>query len=513
MKNYELNLFYTSDVHGSLIPDNFGTFQKDLKGLSRLKTFLDRQTSDYLLFDNGDILQGSPLMNYWLLAERSKVSPANLVMNHLGYDYATLGNHDFNYGEDILASYVNHSNAKILCANVNRKDGRHAFTPYDIKILANGIKIGIIGAITQAVPNWEKPENIKDLVFKDAFESVKKYVELLRPVVDCLIVLYHGGIERDMKTGVPLGRKSSENKGYQMAMELPIDILLTGHQHAPKCGMVNHCLVLQTSHSAFDFGSVHLEFTESDGGWNLYSKTGEIVPMAFESDIETEKLIEKLITKTNIYLDQVLVTTDGESLLIGDAFEARKNNHPLFKIVNDAQLWISKAMISGASLPNQITGLNHQISMRDLESTFIYPNTLFVIEVTGKSLKAALEKGAEYFEKVDGRITLSPQYAHPKLEHYNYDIYAGIDYSINVSKPKGERIFDLKYQDKLISDQDVFTLALNNYRAIGGGDYGMYRNQKILKEINMTTAEIVIEYFKEHPHLSVEKLHNPSITL
>jgi len=512
MITYELNLFYTSDIHGSLVPDNFGTFQKDPKGLSRLKTFLDRQTSDYLLFDNGDILQGSPLMNYWLQAERHLKSPANLVMNHLEYDYATLGNHDFNYGEEILNHYVNHSNAKIVCANVYRKDFRHAFAPYEIKILPNGIKIGILGAITQAVPNWEKPENIKNFVFEDAFETVKKYAEQLRPLVDCLIVLYHGGIERDMKTGVPLGRKSSENKGYQMASELPIDILLTGHQHAPKNGMIHQCLVLQTSHSAFDFGSVHLKFAEKGGKWNLMDKSGEIVPMAFDSDIETEKLVEKLIVKTNKYLDQVLVTTDGESLLIGDAFEARKNNHPLFKIVNDAQLWISGAMISGASLPNQITGLNHQISMRDLESTFIYPNTLFVIEVTGKSLKAALEKCAEYFEVVENRITLSPLYAHPKLEHYNYDIYAGIDYSINVSKPKGERIIDLKYQDKPVSDQDIFTLALNNYRAIGGGDYGMYKDQKILKEINLTTAEIVIEYFKEHPHLSVEKLHNPKIT-
>ncbi len=511
MNNYSFSIFYTSDVHGSLTPDNFGSGNLDLKGLSRLNTFLKSQSDNYLLLDNGDILQGSPVMNYWLANEPHTTSPVNLVMNHLGYDFVTLGNHDFNYGEDILLKYIHDSKSKVLSANILRKNGSHAFAPHHIIKLKNGIRIGIIGAVTQAIPQWEKPDNIRNFDFTDAYDAIRKQVEIIRSQVDCIVVLYHGGIEKDLLTGLPLGRKSSENRGYQIASELPIDVLLTGHQHSQKNGFIKNCLVLQTSHSAYDFGAINLEFSFDGNEWRLNKKTGRIIPMTFFSDLETENLISKVIEKTNQFLDQILVTTDGESLLIEDSFIARLNNHPLFKIVNDSQLWISKAMISAASLPNQITGLNHRISMRDLESTFIYPNSLFVIEINGKCLKMALEKTAEYFSILNDNISVNPSYLHPKLEHYNYDIYAGIDYEIHVSSPIGQRIKNLRYKNNDVSDTQTFTLALNNYRAIGGGDYLMYRDQKIIKEINMTTSEIVIEYFKEHPRLIIKHENNPLI--
>lgn len=510
MKDYKFRILYTSDVHGSLIPDNFSTMSKDQKGLSRLKTYIETINNDYLLLDNGDILQGSPLMNYWLANETHSITPTSQVMNHLGYHYSTLGNHDFNYGKRILDKYIKESNQEFLCCNVFYKNEYYC-KPYAIKTLENGIKIGIIGAVTQAVPNWEKPNNITHFKFLDAFESIKAIVNEIRDKIDCLIVLYHGGIERDIKTGVPLGRKSSENEGYKIANELPIDILLTGHQHNETEGVINNTLVLQTTHSAYNFGEINITFENVNNQWNIKDKTGNIIKMNYESDILTEKMLEILVDDTNKYLDQILVTTDGESLLIDNPFEARLNNHPLFKIVNEAQKWISGVSISAASLPNHIPGLKHLISMRDLESTFVYPNTLFVIEVTGKTLKMALEKAACYFALKDGIIVVDPLFVHPKVEHYNYDIYSGIDYIIDISLPPFNRLVSATYQGETINDNQIYQVVLNNYRAIGGGDYLMYRDQKIIKEINMTTAEIVIEYFKNHPHLLIEKENNPTI--
>lgn len=510
MKNYTLNIIYTSDVHGSLVPVNFGLNKKDFKGLSRLKTYIDSLDGEFLLLDNGDILQGSPLMNYWLTNEKDSQTPTSIMMNHLGYHYSTLGNHDFNYGKKILDKYIKESNHDFICCNVLYMNKNYC-KPYEIINLNNEIKIGIIGAVTQAVPNWEKPSNISHFKFLDAFESIKKYVDEIRNLVDCIIVLYHGGIERDIITGIPLGRKSSENEGYKIASELPIDVLLTGHQHNETNGYINNTLVLQTSHSAYDFGEVNLTFEYNNNHWILQDKIGSIKKMIYESDTVSEKLLNKLINNTNNYLDQILVTTAGESLLIDDPFEARLNNHPLFKIVNEAQKWISGVSISAASLPNQIPGLKHLISMRDLESTFVYPNTLFVIEVTGKTLKMALEKTACYYSLNDGKIEVNPLFIYPKIEHYNYDIYSGIDYTIDVTKPPFSRIESAKYQGNEIDDNQLYQVVLNNYRAIGGGDYLMYRNQKVVKEINMTTSEIIIEYFKNHPHLLIEKENNPII--
>ncbi len=511
LKSYTFNIYYTSDVHGAMIPYNFATRGTDQKGLSRLKTFLAGVQEDYLLLDNGDMLQGSPLTNYWLQKESMSMSPPNIIMNELNYDFATLGNHDFNFGEKILWKYVKDLKAKIVSCNIYNKDGTHAFAPYEIKVLPNGIKIGIIGAVTQAIPNWEKPEHIKHFRFEDAFVAIERQVNILRPLVDCIVVLYHGGIERDLLTGNSLGRATSENKGYMIANELNIDVLLTGHQHMPRMGTVKNCLVLQPSHSAYDFGAVELTFEQVNNHWTLKNKSGQIIPMTMASDLKTEQLLESIKQKTDDYLDQVLLTTDGESLLIGDPFEARLKNHPLFKIVNDAQLWISHANLSCASLPNSIPGLNHQITLRDLETTFIYPNTSFVIEINGKTLKSAIERTAEYYIFEEGIIKVNPLYVYPKLEHYNYDIYSGVTYEITVYNPIGHRVTKLEYHGKPVYDDQIFTVVMNNYRAMGGGEYPMYNNSKVVQEITLTTAELVIEYFRNNPHLTVEPLHNPII--
>jgi len=513
VSKYILNIYYTSDVHGAMIPYNFATRGIDLKGLSRLKTFLKDVQNDYLLLDNGDMLQGSPLTNYWIQKESHTLSPPNLIMNDLNYDYATLGNHDFNFGERILWKYVKDLKATVVSCNIFNKDGSHAFSPYEIKVMPNGVRIGIIGAVTQAIPNWEKPEHIKHFQFEDAFEAIKRQVEIIKPLVDCIVVLYHGGIERHLESGQSLGRETSENKGYKIANELDIDVLLTGHQHMPRIGKVKNCLVLQPSHSAYDFGEVQLTFEHRNNQWTLLHSHGRLIPMTAKSDLGIEQLIESLKQKTDFYLDQVLVTADGESLLIGDPFEARLLNHPLFKIVNDAQLWKSKADLSCASLPNSIPGLNHQITLRDLETTFIYPNTSFVIEVTGKSLKSAIERSAEYFLYDGKSISVNPLYVYPKLEHYNYDIYSGIIYELTISNPIGQRVTKLEYHGKPVREDQLFRVVMNNYRAMGGGEYPMFNNSKIVQEINMTTAELVIEYFVKHPKLSVELLHNPTVRI
>jgi 2',3'-cyclic-nucleotide 2'-phosphodiesterase/3'-nucleotidase len=269
--------------------------------------------------------------------------------------------------------------------------------------------------------------------------------------------------------------------------------------------------VLQPTSQAFNFGEVNLEFVKEDDKWHIAKTEGKIIPMSFDSDLLVEELVKDYEEKVNIYLDKVITHIEGESLLIKDEFEARLNNHPLFKLLNDAQLEVSNAMISCSSLPNNIKGLNKNVSIRDIESSFIYPNSLYILEITGKILKAALEKTASYFMYHEGKIVINPSFMNPKVEHYNYDVYANIEYEIDVSKPIGQRITKLIYQNRNVTDNDIFTLAINNYRAIGGGDYGMFDDAKIIKIIDETTVEIVTNYLKRHPNLVIEKLNNPII--
>ena len=503
---HEITLIYTSDVHGSLTPYNFALRGRTSKGLSRLKTFLTGFAGDRIVLDGGDILQGSPLVDQWIKHPARAICPVALVLNRIGYDYVTIGNHEYNYGTDILKAYTDALEATVLCGNVLGPDGKPVYLPYAIKTFENGIRIGIVGAITQAVPGWEKPENISGITFLDAFTVIKENVERIRGQVDAVVVLYHGGIEKDIATGLPVGPKTSENQGYKIAKHSGAQVVLTGHQHRNVADHVDHTCILQVADSASAFGIVTMSFASTESGWHLTGAEAMTRPFAdIPSDPETEALVADLAAETDIVLDEILVDLAGQNLVVGDPFAARRDNHPIFKLVNDAQLWASGAMLSAASLPNEIPGLKTQVTMRDIAATFLYPNSLYVLEIDGVILKAAMEKSAEYFALDDqGRIIINPSHFRPKIEHYNYDVFQGVEYKIDVSRPIGSRISDLRRAGQPVMPDDVFTIALNNYRAGGGGQYVMFKEAKLVKEITKTTADIVIDYLLAHPQIDIE---------
>ncbi|MFH0993356.1 MAG: bifunctional UDP-sugar hydrolase/5'-nucleotidase [bacterium] len=513
MASHNITLIYTSDVHGSLTPYNFALRGRTSKGLSRLKTFVDGFSGDRIVLDGGDILQGSPLIDQWIKHPDRGVCPVALVMNRIGYDYVTIGNHEYNYGLDILKAYTDGLDATVLCANVRGPEGKPVYCGWDIKTFPNGIRIGVVGAITQAVPGWEKPENIRGITFLDAFTVIKEQVERIRDKVDAVVVLYHGGIEKDITTGLPIGPKTSENQGYKIAKHAGADVVLTGHQHRNVADQVDKTCILQVADSASSFGVVTMSFTAEAEGWRLTEAAAMTRPFAdIPSDTATEALVADLAAETDVVLDEVLVDLAGQTLVVGDPFAARRDNHPIFKLVNDAQIWASGAMLSAASLPNEIPGLKTQVTMRDIAATFLYPNSLYVLEIDGAILKAAMEKSAEYFAVDDqNKIVINPSHFRPKIEHYNYDVFAGVAYRIDVSRPIGSRITDLRRDGRPVMPDDVFTIALNNYRAGGGGQYSMFKDAKLVKEITKTTADIVIDFLLAHPQIDIEPLRYPEL--
>ena len=247
MQKKQFKIIYTSDVHGQLTGLNFATNTHASSGLSHLSHYLKTLKSPYLLLDNGDFLQGNVLLDYHRQFESDTDHPVASTMNRLGYAYLTLGNHDFNYGLSYLNQSLSAIDATVLCGNVLDQTGHNLFKSYHIHALDSGIRIGLVGAVTHYIPNWEKPEHIEGLYFINAYEHIKKTVEQIKPLTDLIIVLYHGGFERDLKTHGFIGRPTDENQGYQIAQLPEIDILLTGHQHVPMCvRLPDQRLVLQT---------------------------------------------------------------------------------------------------------------------------------------------------------------------------------------------------------------------------------------------------------------------------
>ena len=177
---------------------------------------------------------------------------------------------------------------------------------------------------------------------------------------------------------------------------------------------------------------------------------------------------------------------------------------PIADFLNRIQLHFSGAMLSSVGLANEIAGFRSEVSTRDIIATYPYPNTLVVCEITGAQLKTVMERSAEYFAyDNEGNVCVSDSFLVPKVEHYNYDYYMGVDFEINPKNPVGSRIVGLSRDGKPVLDEDKFTLCLNNYRYSGAGGYDVYTECPLVKEINVEMVELIMDYFHEYPYIEV----------
>ena len=496
----KFKIIYTSDVHGQLLSTNYVTKQKSMKGLSRFSTFLNKLDGEYICLDNGDFLQGSPLLDYSRTTSSKELEPIVLAMNHIDYNYITIGNHDYNYGSTYLNKVLDQLKPKVLCANIINQKGENIYQQYAIHKTLGGLTVGIIGAVTHYIPNWEKPSNIKDLTFTNAYHTIERLAPIVKKKCDVLVVLYHGGFEKDLDTGSNIGRPTEENQGYLISKLADVDILLSGHQHVPLNKKIDNKIIMQTANLASDFGFIEIDYSFQNNKSIIKRIDSKLMPMSYLEDKAFCSLLETAEQKTQLWLDQVIGKTNM-SLIIKDSFKDRCYKHPMFQLINNLQLEVSNAQISAASLPNECPGFSKTITRREVAANFIYPNTLVKLKITGKTLKLALEKTAEYFKLENGILAVSDHFIYPKVEHYNYDIYDGIDYKIKVSNPFGKRIEDLEFQGSSIKGTDEFTLVLNNYRAIGGGDYDMFKGATVLAEYDVSLLELATSLIEKDNEL------------
>lgn len=457
----KLNIIYTSDVHGQLTSAHYPSKTHKSMGLVRLKALLETFDANTLLLDNGDFLQGSVLLDYHRLHAPKETHPWVLAHQFLPYDAMTLGNHDFNYGQAFLFDVLDQIKTPVVCANLKRTDGSHVFAPYLI-ITINDQKIGIIGAVTQYVPVWEKPEHIQGLVFDDAYQCVYDAVQQLKGTVDVMVVLYHGGYEKDLHTGEPIGRPTKENQGYQIAQIEGVDVLLCGHQHLPTATTLpSGLLTLQTPTNATHVGVVSLH-KEGD----TWHKKGHLIPLDTPEDSDFLDALTPLEKATQQWLDTPLAQ-GLPNMTCDDPFQARKNNHPLFQWIHQLQLNQTHADISVASLPNDAPGFLSTIHLRDVAANFVYPNTLCVLSIDGHALLEGIKQSLRCFHPKDGTLDINPAFIYPKVEHYNYDSFYPLDIEATYTHD-GLKTLQVFYQGVPFDVNRTYTIVLNNYRAAGG---------------------------------------------
>ena len=225
-----VQIYYTSDTHGHIFPVNYAANCPEKTGLLNLADQMEKD-GNTLVLDGGDSLQGTPLTQYYLENRgRWPVHPVAAAFNAMGLDYFTLGNHDFNFGYEALRDYLRAMDGVCLCANVEDLGGELPIRPWAVHTLANGLRVGITGVVTDFVNVWEQPQNLERLRITDAFQAALTACSALRDQCDVRVCIYHGGFEEELETGRVLS-DSGENIACKIARELDFDLLLTGHQH------------------------------------------------------------------------------------------------------------------------------------------------------------------------------------------------------------------------------------------------------------------------------------------
>ena len=505
-----LSIRFTSDTHGYLYPTTFADHEPREMGLMKLAAAYPHD-GNTLIIDGGDTIQGSPMTNlYYRLSpgeqaqcvagDRYGMNPFAAMMNLAGYQFVTLGNHDFNNGVEALYDYLTNLDAICLCCNIRDREGRLPIAPYAVHQLENGLRVGIVGACTHHVERWENPQTVEKLVIEEPVPAIARALEAIKPLCDVTVLIYHGGFECDLDTGRRL-TDSTENEACRICEELDFDLLLTGHQHIPLPGRryANSYLV-QTAYRAPHACAVTVT-VHTDGSKTLAS---ELVPAKGEPLPEAAALLAPLYEKVQRWLDQPAGRLD-RALPAEDHLDSAVHGSPLANFINTVQLVASGAKVSACALPNEFKGLPATVTVRDVVSTYIYTNTLVVLDMNRAQLKQYIERSAEYFDHDEnGKLVISDSFLRPKIEHYNYDRFSGIDYVIDTRKPHGQRVTSIKLDGRQMTEEETVSVCINSYRSSGAGGYEFLVGQKVLTDIQVDVADSMIEYIVGHPDIEVD---------
>ncbi len=490
-------IFYTSDTHGYFSPTDYAAGTSALTGLANCAANYVRDGNS-LIIDGGDTLQGSPF-TYWLQQHPSEESIPAQLMNLAGYQFVTLGNHDFNYGRDVLEQYLDALDARCLCANVI---GLPQVERFAIVTLDNGLRVGITGITTAFIPVWEKPEHLTGITVTDPVAAARDMLDILHAEhVDVTVCIYHGGFEADLTSGELLS-DTVENQAWRICQEMDFDILLTGHQHmALPCAHVRNTWTCQPPDKAKSFIRMQVRVPED----RVIIAESSLLPAGSRTHSQMAHFLAALDERVAEWLDTPVGTLDVP-LYPDEPLEMALHGSLIANFFNQVQLAASGAELSATCLGNEIRGFENAVSIRDVVATYIYPNTLAVLQVDRSILKQALERSAEYFSlDASGSPCVSEHFLHPKVEHYNFDYISGIDADIDIARPCGDRVLSIRYQgEELLPDRQL-SLCLNNYRAAGSGEYPFYASCRRLQETPTEIVELIMDYIMAHPLIAVDR--------
>ena len=506
----------TTDLHGNLYPIDYGIDRPAPRGLAKIATLIraaEAESPLHLLIDCGDTIQGTPLeFVYQTLVRTGKGpmglksaaalshDPMMLAINRLEYDAMTVGNHEYNFGLKNLNQARSEAKFPWLSANTAVAQGgrERPFAPYLVKTVG-GVKVALIGITTPAVPTWEIPGNLGSYRFLPPVEALRKAVSELRANEhpDIILVAAHSGLGRNLETNAE--ESPDEDVVYDLATRVPeVDAIVFGHSHRELEGrLIGKVLVVQPKN--WGISLARLDFTldpKPGGGWTLAGKKSRLIPVTADTAAAADilEIAKPYHEMAERHLDEPVATAPREL----DAALGRVEDTPVLDAIQHVEMYYSKADVSFASLFNPSVRVPRgRITVRQIAALYPYDNELYLIEGNGKMVKDALENAARYYLSCEGARCSQPPLTNRSVMGYNYDVAQGVEYEVDLSRPEGDRIRNLRYQSKPLDPDRKLRIAINSYRAGGSAGYGMFIGAKVLWRSQEEIRDMIVRYYAE----------------
>jgi 2',3'-cyclic-nucleotide 2'-phosphodiesterase (5'-nucleotidase family) len=505
----------TTDMHGRIFPIDYYTNKYDNVGIAKVATLVKearKNDPDLLLVDSGDTIQGTPLEYFHNKRNNAPPDPMMLAMNALHYDSMAVGNHEYNFGLKVLEKARSEAKFPWLSANTyNKGSSTTHYPPYIVKEVS-GVRVGVLGLTTPGIPNWENPPNYEGLEFHETMSEAKKWVPILRDKekVDLVVITMHMGIEEDLRTGtLNPSQVPNENAAIAVARQVPgVDVILMGHTHRDVPSLVvNGVLLTQANRWASHVARVDLYLEKDEAArWRVVAKSARTIPVTEKTAIDPEiaELGKPYDKKTQDWLGRAI----GESSEELTALDGRFRDSAIIDLIQRVQLEAGHADVSMAAAFNLSARIpKGQVTVRDIAGLYEYENTLVTMELTGQQLKDALEHSARYFREYEPGKSLS-ELVDQRIPGYNFDMAEGVTYEIDLKKPFGQRIQNLKFKGQPLSPTQKLHVVTNNYRINGGGGFTMYKDAPVIYRSSEEVRELIIDWVERNKNIPTEANNN-----
>lgn len=530
----KLEIYVTTDLHGMLLPFDNTEGEATDRSLANLASLVEAGgNSNMILLDNGDILQGDPLAYYYNFVETTDTHVIADILNHLGYDAATAGNHDIEAGHSVYDRVREEYKFPLLAANaVDIETGESYFEPYTV-IQKKGMKVVVFGLITPSVPRWLPESLYRGIRFEDMVSTARKWMPaMLDENPDLVIGLFHSGMgdERD--------RGDDENSTMAVALNVPgFDVIFCGHDHRQDLKEVinsagEKVLVLDGGSRAEALMNVTVSLTKQADGKNGPELSGRIIPMnTLPESASFLKKYKAVSDRINEYTSEVI----GRSEATATTRDAFFGPSAFVDLIHLMQIELTGAGISlAAPLSFDQSIEKGDLRIRDMYRLYRFENFLYTVNMTGGEIDRHLEHSAGlWFETMEKRGDYMLKYrfddsgspvmingtARLRNPSYNFESAMGIRYTVDVRKPQGARVDITSLSDGTpFSHSATYSVAVNSYRANGGGGHfpaagitGTELERRIISATERDLRHYMTEWIREKGTIRPEPMSEWSI--